>query len=330
VPSPEGVEILASTADGEGRRLVLRIPEGTALCEGHFPGHPIVPGIAHLAWVERALGDLLGRPARLRSIRAFRLRRPIHPCDELELTVQSAGPGAGTWHRNPDEISAQESSSPAPNSLYLFSLRRGTETVSDGRVEEGGWEEIPVGEGWVNEGGEKDVWLSEGWESGGRTREGWMEGRREPEGAAAALPPVSAGSRAFPAVESLIPHRGPMRLLHRVLSVAAEVLLGEAAVPADNPLARERVPAWLALEAAAQAAAALEALSRERETGPRLGYLVGVREARLQAADLAAEASFRILVRAQGSAPPLAIYEARAERDGAAFLSATLSTYLPD
>jgi predicted hotdog family 3-hydroxylacyl-ACP dehydratase len=120
-----------------------------------------------------------------------------------------------------------------------------------------------------------------------------------------------------------------MLLLRRVLGREAGALLGEASVPADHPLARERVPSWLALEAAAQAAAALEALEREDEAGPRQGYLVGVRQARLRVTELAARAPFRILVRATGSAPPLAVYEAGADRDGILFLTATLSTSLP-
>lgn len=296
--SADGVEILDSAAEGAGWRLALRIPEDTPLCEGHFPGHPIVPGIAHLAWVERALGDLRGRPGRLRSIRGFRLRRPVLPGDELELTLQPAGAG----DRGPSE--RQEVSSPAAGAVYLFTLRRGSEAVSDGRVEAGGEEEIQVGEGGAEEGREEEIWVRESRERG-------------------------SASGAYPPVESLIPHRGPMRLLGQVLRAEEGRLVGEAAVPADNPLARGRAPSWLALEAAAQAAAALEALARRDDAGPRLGYLVGVREARLRAADLPAGAPFSVLVRGQGSAGPLAVYEATAERDGAPILTATLSTYLP-
>jgi 3-hydroxymyristoyl/3-hydroxydecanoyl-(acyl carrier protein) dehydratase len=118
MPSAEPFEVLASEADGVGWRLLLRVPEGTPLCDGHFPGHPIVPGVAHLAWVERALGELQeGREVAVAVVRGFRLRRPVHPGDELELTLQPAAEGEGG---------------------FVFAIRRGGEAVSDGRVEKGG------------------------------------------------------------------------------------------------------------------------------------------------------------------------------------------------
>ena len=35
----------------------IAIPEGSPFFAGHFPGHPILPGIAHLALLARALGN---------------------------------------------------------------------------------------------------------------------------------------------------------------------------------------------------------------------------------------------------------------------------------
>ena len=43
--------------------------------------------------------------------------------------------------------------------------------------------------------------------------------------------------------------------------------------------------------------------------GPRIGYLVGVREARFATPFLPAGRPFRVTARLQGSAPPLSIYE---------------------
>lgn len=144
-------------------------------------------------------------------------------------------------------------------------------------------------------------------------------------------PPVPMAADPFPPVESLIPHRGPARLLRRILVAREDKILCEAAVPADHPLVRDgQAPGWLALEAAAQAAAALEALARrEQDPGPRLGYLVGVRDARIEASHVPAEVPFQVTLRVQGGAPPLAIYQAVAERDGAPVLAGTISTYIP-
>ncbi|HEV7516477.1 MAG TPA: hypothetical protein VGR07_09275 [Thermoanaerobaculia bacterium] len=135
-----------------------------------------------------------------------------------------------------------------------------------------------------------------------------------------------------PAVESLLPHRDPMRLVRVIVEVAAghDRIHCIAVIPPDNPLADgDRAPAFLGLEAAAQAAAALEALARrEGDPGPRLGYLVGVRDAIFHAPDLPVAVPLAVTVRAAGSAPPLAVYEARVEQDGAALVTGTISTYV--
>jgi predicted hotdog family 3-hydroxylacyl-ACP dehydratase len=135
----------------------------------------------------------------------------------------------------------------------------------------------------------------------------------------------------LPPVESLIPHRGPARLVHGILQADKDGILCEASIPADHPLVHDGLaPGWLALEAAAQAAAALEALARrDQDPGPRLGYLVGIREARIETPRLQTGISFQIEVRVAGGAPPLAIYQARAERDGRPVLAARISTYIP-
>jgi predicted hotdog family 3-hydroxylacyl-ACP dehydratase len=138
-----------------------------------------------------------------------------------------------------------------------------------------------------------------------------------------------------PAVEALLPHRDPMRLVRVIVETSAELdrIRCIAVIPADNPLATlaggNRAPAFLGLEAAAQAAAALEALSRrEADPGPRLGYLVGVREATFHVPDLPVAAPLEVTVQAAGSAPPLAVYEIQVEEDGAVLVTGTISTYV--
>ncbi len=116
-----------------------------------------------------------------------------------------------------------------------------------------------------------------------------------------------------------------------------------AVIPGDHPLVEHgRAPCLLAIEAAAQAAAASRALEPRDASGergapgppveaaaaPRIGYLVGVREAAIHRADLPAGWPLRVTVRPVGSAPPLAVYEATVEIDGETALTATFSTYL--
>jgi len=134
-----------------------------------------------------------------------------------------------------------------------------------------------------------------------------------------------------PPIESLIPHRDPALLVRVIADLSPEEITCIAVIPGDHPLVeRGGAPCFLGLEAAAQAAAALEAVSRPAPaaSGPRIGYLVGVRDAELRLADLPAGWPLRVTVRPAGSAPPLAIYEAKVEIDGEVAMTATLSTYL--
>jgi len=81
------------------------IPAGSPFFAGHFPGHPILPGIAHLALVAKALGD-----PPLAEVRVLKLRKPVLPGDVLDLSLEETG------------------------DLVRFEIRRGEEVVSNGVI----------------------------------------------------------------------------------------------------------------------------------------------------------------------------------------------------
>lgn len=93
----------------------ITIPEGSPFFAGHFPGHPILPGIAHLALVARALGD-----PPLAEVRVLKLRKPVLPGDVLDLALAET------------------------DGLVRFEIRRGDEAVSNGTVRIGGEETAVV------------------------------------------------------------------------------------------------------------------------------------------------------------------------------------------
>ena len=89
----------------------ITIPEGSPFFAGHFPGQPILPGIAHLALVAEALGN-----PPLSEVRVLKLRKPVLPGDVLDLSIEET------------------------DGLARFEIRRGEEAVSSGTVRIGGEE----------------------------------------------------------------------------------------------------------------------------------------------------------------------------------------------
>ncbi len=158
--------------------------------------------------------------------------------------------------------------------------------------------------------------------------------RIEETAAAAAQAALDQGSairsspEEFPAVEELVPHRPPALFLRRLLARDGDGLAALAVAPGGSPFVRDgRAPAVLALEMAAQTAAALAALGG---TGgaPGLGYLVGVREAAFPQPWLAAEALYVVTVHPAGGARALAVYDWRVEAGGVLYAGGTLSAFL--
>jgi 3-hydroxymyristoyl/3-hydroxydecanoyl-(acyl carrier protein) dehydratase len=90
MPRPEAYQVLGSRPEGDGWLLTARIPAASPLLTGHFPGHPILPGVAHLALVTRALSDWRGREVVLAGVRAWKLRRPAGPDETLAVHLSTA------------------------------------------------------------------------------------------------------------------------------------------------------------------------------------------------------------------------------------------------
>ena len=138
---------------------------------------------------------------------------------------------------------------------------------------------------------------------------------------------------ARPDVDSLVPHRGTARFLEAVEELAADRAVCRARIPANSPfVAGKRVPAFVGLELGAQAAAAVEALSRfenEDVASPRIGYLVGARDAVFHGLDLPVERPLYVSVRLADRSGPLNVYEIAVILDGETRVEATISTTIP-
>lgn len=67
---------------------LIHIPADSPFFAGHFPGHPILPGVAHLALIAEALGGVS-----ILEIPSLRLRSPVRPGDTLAVKID--GPADG-------------------------------------------------------------------------------------------------------------------------------------------------------------------------------------------------------------------------------------------
>lgn len=65
--------------------VVLQVPDDSPFFDGHFPGLPMLPGMAQVSMVLDALHEMRDRPFRLAGIEHLRLRHPVRPGDTLTL-----------------------------------------------------------------------------------------------------------------------------------------------------------------------------------------------------------------------------------------------------
>lgn len=106
----QALENLREVADN-GLEAEACVPATSGWYAGHFPGAPILPGIAQVNLALELAGRLRGQPPRLAALRRLRFRRVVHP--GVALTVRVT-PVAGS----PDAFS--------------FSLRVGADTACSG------------------------------------------------------------------------------------------------------------------------------------------------------------------------------------------------------
>lgn len=64
---------------------------------GHFPGHPVVPGVVLLDAVVGALAQHAGGPVRVTGFPAIKFLAPLAPEREFEVMLVAKRPGQSTF-----------------------------------------------------------------------------------------------------------------------------------------------------------------------------------------------------------------------------------------
>jgi predicted hotdog family 3-hydroxylacyl-ACP dehydratase len=252
------------------------LPE-PALFEGHFPGRPILPGVALVELAVRAVARQRGERLSLRGVTHVRLRLPVAPGDRLWL------------------VTREEQGGRLRIDLQRLDPRGALERIANGELLLG-----PLG----------------------------------PTPAPCAEEASQAGNDASaPPLDRLLPHRPPMRFVSALGPERDDGLSCSVCIPPGCALVEDGfAPALATVEAAAQTAAAWEAVRRARQPGaggPRIGYLVALRDVVLFAARLRAGESARASVWLEAATLSLTHYRFEVASGGAILARGSIGTYLP-
>ncbi len=101
-----------SQVTGEGVCIELRVPEHLDFTEGHFPDHPIVPGVVLLDWARDLAVQHLSCPPELSEVLRTKFKYPLQPGDDCTLEL--------TWNDKKNRLS--------------FAYTKGDNTVAKGRL----------------------------------------------------------------------------------------------------------------------------------------------------------------------------------------------------
>lgn len=122
-PSGSGLvpEVLEEQRSDAGIEQRIRIPERLACWPGHFPGHPVVPGVLQVHWAIALAGRLLGAIPAVRRIEVLKFKQLLLPGRELDLRV-TRGKSPGSFHfefADGDEVfsSGRVMTVPAPSAV---------------------------------------------------------------------------------------------------------------------------------------------------------------------------------------------------------------------
>jgi 3-hydroxymyristoyl/3-hydroxydecanoyl-(acyl carrier protein) dehydratase len=75
----------------------MRIPATHPALPGHFPGHPVVPGVVLLEAVVAALGRQAGAEVRVTGFPAVKFLAPLSPDCDFEVSLSARRPGTAAF-----------------------------------------------------------------------------------------------------------------------------------------------------------------------------------------------------------------------------------------
>lgn len=84
-------EVRAQRAGADTLELDLVVTPDGAWFDGHFPGHPILPGVVQIGWAAHFAQALLGSDTPPMQFERVKFRRPVGPAAQLTLSLRKVG-----------------------------------------------------------------------------------------------------------------------------------------------------------------------------------------------------------------------------------------------
>jgi 3-hydroxymyristoyl/3-hydroxydecanoyl-(acyl carrier protein) dehydratase len=81
-------DIVSQQQTGLGAELQLRVPATTPYFEGHYPNHPILPGVVQIGWAEQLARRYFALPECFIALEALKFQDLIFPGATLTLTLR--------------------------------------------------------------------------------------------------------------------------------------------------------------------------------------------------------------------------------------------------
>lgn len=108
-PSPRRLpETLVVEGDGRVCEVRLRVPADLGVFEGHFPGLPVVPGVALIGWAEYFARHHFALAGEVRDVERVKFNRLVRPGHELVLSLVHDDVGHGIGYRFRSAAGAHE------------------------------------------------------------------------------------------------------------------------------------------------------------------------------------------------------------------------------
>jgi 3-hydroxyacyl-[acyl-carrier-protein] dehydratase len=75
----------------------IHVPPDSPWFDGHFPGEPVLPGVAQIGMVFDAISNARNQDLRISGVRRVRFKRMIRPDDQLKIIAAPLNKEIGAY-----------------------------------------------------------------------------------------------------------------------------------------------------------------------------------------------------------------------------------------